>query len=390
MKRSLLKTCTIIAGAATIFSTLSVLSNPINAQAYMRPASEIVNNMGIGWNLGNSLDCKMPGLSYYSPNWAFETGWGNPVTTKAMIDTIKNAGFKTVRIPTTWGEHMDGNNNVNPEWMRRVKEVVDYCIADGLYVILNTHHESHSDGNNWLVPAYNKEYAVTPKLQALWTQIANTFKYYDDHLIFETLNEPRLAGTQYEWNGGTYEARDMVNRYNAAALQAIRRTGGNNSTRAVMMPTYGASTSEEALRDFKVPNDRNVIASIHAYSPYNFTMNTTPGVGVSSWGSQADKAALDGEFDWYLSVFKQKGVPVVIGEFGSSNKNNIYSRKLLAEYYVSAAQKRGIPCILWDNNNTQANTGEGFGLLNRNNLQWYYPDLKDAYIKGYKSVHPWG
>ena len=389
MKKSLLKLCSIIAGATIICSTISTLK-PIQVQAAnMRPATDIVKEMGIGWNLGNSLDAKMSNLSYNASPAEFETGWGNPVTTKAMIDTVKNAGFKTIRIPTTWGEHMDANNKVDPRWMARVKEVVDYCIDDGLYVILNTHHETHAEGYNWLYPSVEKEPTVTPKIKALWTQIANTFKNYDDHLIFETLNEPRLAGTKDEWNGGTPEARQVVNRYNAAALDAIRRTGGNNATRAVMIPTYAASTTSEALRDFQVPRgSSNVIASIHAYSPYNFTMNTTPGESVKTWGSAQDKASLDGEFDWYLNTFKQKGVPVVIGEFGCINKDNMSSRVALAEYYVTAAQKRGIPCIVWDNNYDQANEPETFGLFNRSNLSWYSNELKDAYIRGYKNVHP--
>lgn len=383
MKRSLLKTCSIIAGATIIFSSLSISRNPLEVQAAsMRSASEIVQEMGVGWNLGNTLDAKITNLSYNTSPISFETGWGNPVTTKAMIDKIKNAGFKTIRIPTTWGEHLDGNNKLNEEWVKRVKEVVDYCIADDLYVILNTHHEG-----NWVIPTYAKESSVTPKLKTLWTQIAEAFKDYDDHLIFETLNEPRLEGTPYEWTGGTSESRDVVNKYNAAALESIRKTGGNNLSRAVMMPTYAASGSSTTMNDFKVPDDKNVIASVHAYSPYFFAMDTSSN-SVNTWGSSYDKYSLDVELDSYLNTFKSKGVPVVIGEFGSINKNNTSSRAELAEYYVTAAQKRGIPCVWWDNNYAETNKGETFGLLNRSTLNWYFSDIKDALIRGYKNVHP--
>lgn len=382
MKRKLLKTCTLIAGMSLLFTSLSLTKPSVKAEAAtMRSAKEIVQDIGVGWNLGNTLDSKITTLSSNASPAEFETGWGNPVTTKAMIDKIKTAGFKTIRIPVTWGEHMDSNNKVNAAWMNRVQEVVDYCINDCLYVILNVHHDG-----NWCIPTYDKVSTVTPKLQSLWEQIATHFKNYNDHLIFETLNEPRLEGTQYEWNGGTSESRDVVNNYNETALNAIRSTGGNNASRAVMMPTYAASGSQTTMNDFKVPNDKNIIASIHAYSPYYFAMDISS--SVNTWGSSADKSALDSELDSYLNTFKAKGVPVVIGEFGSINKSNTSSRAALAEYYVEAAQKRGIPCIWWDNNYAETNKGETFGLFNRSSLSWYFSSIKDALIKGYKNVHP--
>ena len=156
-----------------------------SASADMRSSKEIVKEMGIGWNLGNTLDAYTTNLSYYSSPQEAETCWGNPVTTKAMIDKIKQAGFKTIRIPVTWGPHMGPapEYKVADSWMNRVKEVVDYAISDGLYVILNVHHDS-----DWCTPTYNAEKNATVKLNKLWTQIANKFKNYDDHLIFETLN----------------------------------------------------------------------------------------------------------------------------------------------------------------------------------------------------------
>jgi endoglucanase len=288
-RRKLLKTCSLVAGMSLLFTSLIVSSTSIKAKsAAMRSATDIVKEMGVGWNLGNTLDAKMTTLSLYSPTAEYETGWGNPVTTKAMMDKIKEAGFKTIRIPITWGEHMDSNNKVTSAWMKRVKEVVNYAIDDGFYVIINVHHDG-----NWCVPDNAHQASVTPKLQALWKQIATEFKNYDDHLIFETLNEPRLEGTPYEWNGGTSESRNIVNKYNETALNSIRSTGGNNASRAVMMPTYAASTTQAALNDFKVPNDKNVIASIHAYSPYFFAMDITS--NIRTWGSGSDKYSLDSE-----------------------------------------------------------------------------------------------
>ena len=382
MKRKFLKTCAMVAGVSLLFTSLLVNKSSVKSEAAtMRSASEIVKEMGVGWNLGNTLDAKMPNLSLYSSTAEYETGWGNPVTTKAMIDKVRQAGFKTIRIPITWGQHMDSNNNVTSSWMRRVKEVVNYAMDDGFYVIINVHHDG-----DWCVPDNAHVNSVTPKLQALWKQIATEFKNYDDHLIFETLNEPRLEGTAVEWTGGNSESRNVVNKYNEAALKTIRSTGGNNATRAVMMPTYAASTNQDAIRDFKVPNDRNVIASIHAYSPYYFAMDSKS--NVKTWGSSSDKSSLDSELDSYLNAFKAKGVPVVIGEWGSINKANLSSRVTHAEYYVKACQKRGIPCVWWDNNFSKENTEETFGIFNRSALNWYHPEIKDALIRGYKSVHP--
>ena len=382
MKRKLLKTCAIVAGISLLFTSLLINKSPIKSEAAtMRPAKEIVKDMGVGWNLGNSLDAKMTNLSLYSSPAEYETGWGNPITTKAMIDKIREAGFKTIRIPITWGQHMDANNNVTSSWMKRVKEVVNYAIDDGFYVIINVHHDGE-----WCIPDNAHVNSVTPKLKALWKQIAAEFKDYDDHLIFETLNEPRLEGTNVEWTGGNSESRNVVNKYNEAALKTIRSTGGNNMSRAVMMPTYAASTYQDAIKDFKVPNDKNVIASIHAYSPYYFAMDINS--NVKTWGSYSDKSSLNSELDGYLNAFKAKGVPVVIGEWGSINKANLSSRVTHAEYYVKACQERGIPCIWWDNNYTKNNEGETFGIFNRSSLNWYHPEIKDALIRGYKSVHP--
>ena len=382
MKKRILKTCAIIGGASLLLTILNSWKNCVHIQAsQMRSSNEIVQDMGLGWNLGNSLDSKVTWIPQDSSPSEFETGWGNPVTTQAMIDKIKEAGFKTIRIPVTWGEHMDSSNNVNEAWMNRVKEVVDYAINDGLYVIINVHHDG-----SWCIPTYEKEKEVTPKLKKLWKQIAEKFKDYDDHLIFETLNEPRVEGSENEWNGGTSEERDVVNKYNKAALKAIRSTKGNNSSRCVILPTYAASASEDAINDYEVPNDKNIIASIHTYSPYMFSMNADS--NVSTWGSYSDKIALDSELDYLSKVFKAKGVPLIIGEFGSINKDNTSSRAAHAESYVEAAQMRDIPCIWWDNNKNEPNEWESFGLFNRNTLSWYSEEIKNALMGGYKNVHP--
>lgn len=378
IKKSFFKLTTVITAMSLLLTTgiLTSTSKEVYASE-MKSSKEIVNDMGVGWNLGNTFDSLNTNLSINASPESFETAWGNPVTSKSLIDKIKNSGFKTIRIPVSWGQHMEGapNYTINSSWLNRIKEVVDYAINDGLYVIINVHHDS-----DWCIPTYAKEAEVTPKLQSLWTQVATKFKNYDDHLIFETLNEPRLVNTQYEWNGGTSESRDVVNKYNAAALKAIRATGGNNSSRSVMIPTYAASGMDTTINDMVVPNDKNIIVSLHAYSPYFFAMDIN---GTNTWGSNSDKASLDSELDKYYNKFVANGTPVVIGEFGSINKNNLDSRVKLAKYFVSAAKKRTMPCIWWDNNYADANKSETFGLLNRSSLTWYFEDIQKALISGY-------
>lgn len=354
-----------------------------SAEAAMRASQDIVNEMGVGWNLGNTLDAIDTSLPGNLAPEKYETCWGNPVTTKAMVDKIKDAGFKTIRIPITWGPHIGAapEYKVNEAWMNRVQQVVDYAIDDGLYVIINVHHDS-----DWCIPNYNTEKIAEPKLKSLWTQIANNFKDYDDHLIFETLNEPRVIGSAEEWSGGTHEGRDMVNRYNQAALDSIRATGGNNEDRSVMVPTYAAACYDTTVNDFKIPNDDNVIVSVHAYSPYWFAMATEGDYETNKWGSAQDKQNMDNDFDYYYNKFTSKGTPVVIGEFGSINKANLQSRVDHARYFVSSAVKRNMACIWWDNNYTEENKGETFGLLNRNTMQWFFPEIKDALIAGYTDV----
>lgn len=367
MFKKTLSLVTSLVVATSIFCTSNA-----SASTKMRSAKEIVSSMGAGWNLGNSLESG----SYNNTSvYDFETSWGNIQTTKAMIDEIKKAGFTTVRIPVKWGPHMNstGDYKVKDEWMNRVNEVVDYCISNDLYTIINVHHDE-----DWVIPDYNNLNTVTPRLESLWTQIATHFKNYDDKLIFETLNEPRLKNTIYEWNGGTPEYRDIVNKYNQSALTAIRNTGGNNSKRAVMMPTYAASINDDCLNDFVAPNDSNIIVSLHAYIPLNFAMDLP---GTSVWGSSSDKSALDTEINKYYNTFVKKGIPVIISEFGSINKNNTDSRVTLAGYFVNAAKKKGIPCIWWDNNHSSANTSESYGIFNRNNLTWTFEEIKNTLIK---------
>jgi aryl-phospho-beta-D-glucosidase BglC (GH1 family) len=192
---------------------------------------EATNEIKTGWNLGNTFDALT------------ETGWGNPQTTYTMIYAVKEAGFDSVRLPVTWDSHTGAapEYKINEEWLTRVEEVVGYVLSAGMYCIINTHHES------WIFPEESKEEQISKRLIKVWEQLCERFSGYNEKLIFEAMNEPRLVGTEFEWTGGTEESRGVVNRLNGKFVETVRNTGGNNAKRLLMIPSYAASVEKDAL-----------------------------------------------------------------------------------------------------------------------------------------------
>lgn len=326
---------------------------------------EIVDEMKIGWNLGNSLEASAPDNKDAATLEEFEEYWGNPITTKEMILKVKDAGFNTIRVPITWWKKTDIENNytIDIEWLKRVKEVVDYIYDEGLFVIVNTHHE-----DEWLVPVHENLDERKHILRRMWEQIAEFFKSYDYHLIFETMNEVRLIGTEYEWNEGTKEARAIINELNNVAVEAIRESGGNNSTRAIIIPVYGARACKETIDDLEIPNnDKNIIISIHAYHPYFFCMVPDE---TNEWGSSDEKEDLINLLNAVSDSARKKHRPLIIGEFGTINKDNEKDRAEYTHFYVKECKKRNITCILWDNNEYGSFEWNSFGMLKREELEW--------------------
>ena len=324
-------------------------------------SQELVADMKMGWNLGNTLD-SVGGTALQS-----ERAWGNPTTTQEMIDEVLAQGFNVIRIPVTWEGHFgDGPDySIHEIWMNRIQEVVDYAYDKGAYVILNMHHE------DWHFPSEENKEEASEMITALWTQIAERFKDYDEHLIFEGLNEPRKKGTVYEWNGGDEEGREVVNHFMQVFVDAVRATGGNNTYRHLMVCGYAASSSTEALESIVLPKDDRLIVSVHAYTPYNFALNTA---GTDQFTDAQD---IDKLMEDIQKIFLDKGIPVIIGEFGAMNKENEAERVKWATYYLSKAKEIGVPCVWWDNNAFEG-SGENFGLFNRRELSWPYPDLLKA------------
>ncbi|MGB5818185.1 MAG: glycoside hydrolase family 5 protein [Saonia sp.] len=322
---------------------------------------ELVADMGSGWNLGNTLDVEDED----------ETLWGNPLTTKEMIDAVNDRGFKTIRVPVTWRFHMGDapNYTIEKEWLERVQEIVEYARGNDMYVIINIHHD-----DPWIIPTYEKADEVKDRLAKVWTQIANHFKEYSDYLVFETLNEPRYENSPEEWTGGTAEGRDVVNQYHKACVDAIRATGGNNAMRHLMVSTYAASTGPTVLDALVIPNDDpNIIISLHSYFPFEFCLGGTD----TTWGTDADKNALEFEFDKIVNKFVANGRAVIMGEWSSGNQNNTADRLAHADFYSKECAKRGLMPIWWDVGYYGDNAS---GLMDRNTLEWPYGEIADAVI----------
>lgn len=344
-----------------IFCTIVTIAQENSIEGFSIPNNkhmQFVRDMDVGWNLGNTLDSKGKD----------ETAWANPKATKELIGVIKEKGFKTLRVPVTWQYHIGPGPDfkIESSWLKRVEEVVNYGLDNDMYVIINIHHDEE-----WIIATYQECEKVKNELKQVWTQIAEHFKNYPEKLIFETLNEVRLKNTPEEWNGGTAESRDCLNQFHQVCVDAIRSTGRKNKHRYLMISPYAASSVPNALKGFELPDDKNLIVSIHNYYPWKLCLEKTR----KDWGSEKDKKELDGEFDRLVEKFLSKGIPVVMGEWGTVNNKNLEDRLRHAEYYVSECLRRGICPVWWDNGYPHE-----FAIINRKNNQWLFPEIADAIV----------
>ena len=235
---------------------LASVFNPAFSQT-LPTAPQVAAQINAGWNLGNTLEAQCG-----------ETAWGNPVASQQLINAVKAAGFNAIRIPGGWDCHANQTTfAIDAAWMARVKQVVDYAYSQNMYVILNIHWD---DG--WLEanPTFAFQTAVNQKQQAFWTQIANTFKAYDQHLLFAGTNEVHA-----DYNTPTAENNTVQQSYNQTFVNAVRATGGNNASRTLVVQTYNTNISH-GLNFFNMPTDTiasRLIVEVHYYDPYDFTLN---------------------------------------------------------------------------------------------------------------------
>ncbi len=381
MKRKFGKIIMIGAIVTMMMQMIPLRANAAEETLTGKTANEITDMMGKGWNLGNTLDSTGGNKTDI---YSHETAWGNPKITKELIDGVKAAGFKTIRIPITWADYIDKNNGyeIYPEYMARVKEVVDYAYEDGLFVIINVHHESWVNRKD-----IDTAYVETGKeLVAVWKQISDTFADYDQHLIFEGMNEPRAQGTSYEWTG-TNDCYDAVNYLDQLFVETVRGNGkGYNNERMLMVPGYAASSNPSVLKSIKLPElngetASNLCVSVHCYSPYDFCLTDKQTTfDAKNSGDTADIKTL---FNNLNSLFVSNGIPVVIGECGATNSGDNYSaRQAWFAYMGKISTEYNIPTIVWDNGVNGTSGGECHYYFNRNTGEVYSQELVDAFIAG--------
>ncbi|WP_081713647.1 cellulase family glycosylhydrolase [Cystobacter fuscus] len=360
---------------------VALLILPVAAFAQtLPPAPQVAGQITIGWNLGNTLEAICG-----------ETAWGNPTVTQQFINSVKAAGFNAVRIPAAWDCHADQSTlTIDPAWMTRVKEVVDYAYGQGMYVILNIHWDG-----GWLEehPLYSHQQAVNKKQRAYWTQIANTFKGYNERLLFAGTNEVHA-----DYGTPTTEHITVQQSYLQTFVDAVRATGGNNASRTLVVQTYNTN-SWHGLDYFSLPSDtiaNRLIVEVHHYDPYDYTLNTNntcaywgapyPVQGACSW---AQEAYHDDLFARVKAKWIAQGVPVIIGEYGVATRPNLNleSRQYYLEYVNRAAAANGIKTFYWDNGVNPGQTN-GFALFNRSNGAVVDQGALDAIRRGAGPVNP--
>ena len=356
----------------------AISNKPESSVLTGRTANEIVSMMGLGFNIGNTFDATGGTLKDH------ETRWGNPAVTQKLVDAIYDAGFDTVRLPVTWMDFIskDGTYTIDPEYLARVKEVVDYCYNDNLFVIINAHHESWINISD-LDVSYKQ---VGEELNAVWTQIATYFANYDQHLIFEGMNEPRMANTNEEWTGKG-EAYSAVNYLNQIFVNAVRSNGlGNNNERCLMVTGYAAQSSLNILRSIALPTYNgnpvnNLIVSVHSYTPYEFCL--TDKKKNFSLTSGSDTGSVNTVFRDINDIFLKYGIPVIMGETGATNSGGNTEARVNWAYYTSkTAASYGVPIILWDNGAGGSSGGECHRYIDRKTGNLTFPEIIDALKRG--------
>jgi len=364
-------------------------------EAAEKDAFDIVDSMRVGWNLGNTLDSIdnrgrgiRGGLQEgVTPEEHYETYWGNPITTREMIDAAAEAGFGAIRIPVTYTDHMDENFQIRPEWLLRVEQIVSYVLDTGAYCIINIHHDTGSGSWPWLRADPDNIDELCERFGAVWIQIAEHFRDYDDKLVFESFNE--ILDTQSRWGGASNEAYLAVNKFNQVFVDTVRATGGNNAKRFLIVKTYASGVDEDILEAFVLPADsmeRRLIVSVHTYAPHAFTWTQDKASWTQThpdWEQVRDGALVEDIISRLSTTFVQRGIPVIVGEFGAMNKNNTVDRVNYARHFIETAKKYGITCFWWDDGGIFENADlvSGFALLDRYRVQWFFPEIAETLVE---------
>ena len=383
---------------ATTTTTTTATQNPEPAPAETKGDSvQFSQNLMPGWNLGNQLESNSDG----TPS---ETAWGNPVITENLIKQVKAQGFKSIRIPVSYLSKIGAGPNytIDSKWLDRVQEVVDMCINNGLYAIINIHGDGYySVKGGWLLcgESASEQKTIKAKYEKVWEQIAKRFKNYDDHLVFESMNE-EYDGT---YNNPNPEYYNNINAYNQIFVDTVRKAGGKNNNRYLLIPgwntdinfTTGDCDTYTMEAKFVIPNDIRIMISVHYYTPWEFCGEEGYDT-FYKWGDSVKKfvkrrqseTLVNRQFDKLYNAFIKNGYGVVIGEYGSidrthKDKSNTTYRAYFAEYVNYAAHQRNIVTVYWDNG---YNGKHGFGLFDRTKCTVTQPEIIKGIINGAKAT----
>jgi len=324
-----------------------------------RTASQLTSMMGKAWNLGNALDSTKNGT-------VGETLWNNPTVNKSLFELVKASGFDTVRIPVSFMDKIGSAESgyaIDTAWMNRIKTVVDYALDSGLYVIMDMHHDGSKDiTGKWIdisLPEGTKRTEMLNKFSAVWTQIAETFADYDQHLVFESMNEV-MIGDSYGYTSAL--AYENINALNQTFVNAVRSVDGN-SDRCLLIPGYNTNIDLTISGLFKKPTDttaNRLMLSVHYYDPYDFTLNEQ---GTAEWDEETELAYMQGQMQKISAFANGLNMPVIIGEYGAVNKENDFNRIIYLSALNRTAETYNIVTAYWDN----GYTGQyGFALFDRN------------------------
>lgn len=336
-------------------------------------SQQLVEDMTFGWNLGNTLDvCQADRDGDGKINEHVEAGekvdetlWGNPKATKELFTSLKKNGVNAVRIPVTWRDHMDSNGNIDREWMDRVQQVVDYAYSQGMYVIINVHHDGGGDPKfgAWIIEESQKDYnTFLKKYKNIWKQIAERFKNYSDYLIFESMNE---VGFDTLYNKNKADAYNLINKINQDFVDIIRATGGNNAKRHLLIAGYYTDIERTCDSLYKMPDDKagRCILSVHYYTPWDFCTCDRK----HTWGTNSEVRQLETLIGKMKKNFVDKGIPVIIGEYAASG-SDLSSCIFFIEKLNKLCSDYGIATFIWDSGSQ----------VNRKTYKWRTPQYLEA------------
>ncbi|NMB33495.1 MAG: cellulase family glycosylhydrolase, partial [Clostridium sp.] len=363
----LLLTATLI--PLTAFSAVDPYSN--------KTAEEMLVDMGIGWNLGNTLEACGDWINGKTVR-DYETAWGNIITTQSIIDGIKEAGFRTVRIPVAWSNLMEQDYTINQGLLERVREVVDYCSNSGLYAIVNIHWDG-----GWFENFATDYDESMRKYRLIWTQVSNYFKDYPNNLIFESLNEEGCwdnIWNRYSGDTGQNKVRayNILNDMNQEFVDIVRASKGKNATRCLLIAGYATDIDLTCDDCFRMPQDnisKKLMISVHYYTPSTFTIlseDASWGKSARTWGTAAEINQVTTDFQKMKRKFRDKGVPVIIGEYSTVLQNKEHESVVR---YISTvcevAYDMGFCPVFWDN-------GEYYS---REQKRFRDPDVADIFLE---------